>query len=151
MSIGGSELIVVFLLALIFFGPKKLPEIGRSVGQAMRELRRMSNEVTSAFEEAMDDRGRYSSSNSSEWDQPDDESVSTPPEAKAEVIDQYEALISSDEDAPSDDPYGLGSGVDAQGADEAAGGEPDTGTRMSQDDQSPDELPVTEIERTAES
>lgn len=151
MSIGGSELIVVFLLALIFFGPKKLPEIGRSVGQAMRELRRMSNEVTSAFEEAMDDRGRYSSSNSSEWDQPDDESVSTPPEAKAEVIDQYEALISSDEDAPSDDPYGLGSGVDAQGADEAADGEPDTGTRMSQDDQSPDELPVTEIERTAES
>ncbi len=150
MSIGGSELIVVFLLALIFFGPKKLPEIGRSVGQAMRELRRMSNEVTSAFEEAMDDRGRYSSSNSSEWDHPDDDRASTPPEAKAEVIDQYEALMSSDE-APSDDPYGLGLGGDAGGTVEAAGCEPDTGTQMSQDDQAPGEMPVTEIERTAES
>jgi len=71
MSIGGPEIIVLFLLALIVFGPRKLPEIGRSLGQAMRELRRMSSEVTSVFEDALDDR-RRAASYGQEWQHPED-------------------------------------------------------------------------------
>ncbi len=71
MNIGGQEILVVMLLALIFFGPKKLPEIGRGLGQAMRELKRMSNEVTSAFEEAIEEKPTYSTTDA-EWEHPKD-------------------------------------------------------------------------------
>lgn len=83
MSIGGPEIIVLFLLALIVFGPRKLPEIGRSLGQAMRELRRMSSEVTSVFEEALDDR-RRASTYGQEWQHPEDENYHYPPGEPAE-------------------------------------------------------------------
>lgn len=67
MSIGPPEIVFLFVLALLLFGPKRLPEVGRAVGQAMRELKRMSSEVTTAFEEAMEERPR---STGHEWDQP---------------------------------------------------------------------------------
>ena len=38
-NIGGSELLVVMLVVFIFFGPKKLPEMGKSLGKALREFR----------------------------------------------------------------------------------------------------------------
>jgi sec-independent protein translocase protein TatB len=41
---GFSETIFLFLLALLIFGPKKLPEIARQVGKALNEFRRASNE-----------------------------------------------------------------------------------------------------------
>ena len=37
--IGGTELLVVLLVVFIFFGPKKLPEIGKNLGRAVREFR----------------------------------------------------------------------------------------------------------------
>jgi len=40
-----QEFILIFLVALILFGPKKLPEIGRKVGKALTEFRRASNEL----------------------------------------------------------------------------------------------------------
>ena len=43
MNLGMSEMIFIFLLALILFGPKKLPEIGREVGRFMAEFKRASN------------------------------------------------------------------------------------------------------------
>lgn len=42
--IGTTELIVVLLVALILFGPRKLPELGRSLGQAMSQFRRASDD-----------------------------------------------------------------------------------------------------------
>jgi len=47
---GFSETIFLFFLALIIFGPKKLPEIARQVGKALNELRRASNEFKSQIE-----------------------------------------------------------------------------------------------------
>jgi len=47
MNLGMSEMIFIFLLALIIFGPKKLPEIGREIGKALAELKRASNEFKS--------------------------------------------------------------------------------------------------------
>jgi sec-independent protein translocase protein TatB len=47
---GFSETIFLFFLALIIFGPKKLPEIARQVGKALNEFRRASNEFKSQLE-----------------------------------------------------------------------------------------------------
>jgi sec-independent protein translocase protein TatB len=43
-SMGFSETIFLFVLALLIFGPKKLPEIARQVGKALNEFKRASNE-----------------------------------------------------------------------------------------------------------
>lgn len=42
---GGGELFVILLVALIIFGPHRLPEIGRTVGGVIRDLRRASQQV----------------------------------------------------------------------------------------------------------
>jgi sec-independent protein translocase protein TatB len=47
---GFSETIFLFFLALIIFGPKKLPEIARQVGKALNEFRRASNEFKAQLE-----------------------------------------------------------------------------------------------------
>jgi sec-independent protein translocase protein TatB len=47
---GFSETIFLFFLALLIFGPKKLPEIARQVGKVLNELRRASNEFKSQIE-----------------------------------------------------------------------------------------------------
>lgn len=49
-SIGTSELILIGLVALIFFGPRKLPDLARSFGKAMNEFRRSSNEFKQVWE-----------------------------------------------------------------------------------------------------
>ncbi len=53
-SIGPLELLIVGVLALIVFGPEKLPGIARSIGRAMNEARRMATEVRSEFETGLD-------------------------------------------------------------------------------------------------
>jgi len=51
MNFGFSgEMVFIFFLALILFGPKKLPEIGRTIGRFMNEFRRASNEFRSQIE-----------------------------------------------------------------------------------------------------
>jgi len=49
-NIGMPELIVIFAVALIVFGPKKLPEIGRSIGHGLRELRKASRDIVDTIE-----------------------------------------------------------------------------------------------------
>ena len=51
--LGVPEMIFIFVLALLIFGPKKLPELGRSLGKGMAEFRRASNELRSTFEREM--------------------------------------------------------------------------------------------------
>ncbi|MGE7603783.1 twin-arginine translocase TatA/TatE family subunit [Peribacillus sp. NPDC097675] len=45
-NIGIPGLIIILVLALIIFGPKKLPEIGRAFGQTLREFKKSTNELT---------------------------------------------------------------------------------------------------------
>ena len=50
-SLGMQELIVVFILALIVFGPRKLPELGKTVGKGLAEFKRASNELKQTWED----------------------------------------------------------------------------------------------------
>jgi TatA/E family protein of Tat protein translocase len=50
-SIGLPELIIIFVVALIVFGPRKLPELGRSLGQGLAEFRKATNQLRSTIEE----------------------------------------------------------------------------------------------------
>ncbi|MFQ5718689.1 MAG: twin-arginine translocase TatA/TatE family subunit [Acidobacteriota bacterium] len=49
-SIGGPELVVLAILALLIFGPRKLPQLGRSVGKGLAELRRAGNDLRSTLD-----------------------------------------------------------------------------------------------------
>ena len=46
-GIGGWELLLIFLIILLIFGAKRLPEIARSMGKATKEFRKAKNELTS--------------------------------------------------------------------------------------------------------
>jgi sec-independent protein translocase protein TatA len=50
-SIGMPELIVIFVIALIVFGPRRLPDLGRSLGRAISEFKRATNELTNSWEQ----------------------------------------------------------------------------------------------------
>ena len=50
-SLGMQEIIVIFVLALIIFGPRKLPEIGKSLGKGLQEFKKASNDLKRTWEE----------------------------------------------------------------------------------------------------
>ena len=50
-SIGMQELIIVFVIALIIFGPRRLPDLGKSLGRSIAEFKRASNELRNTLEE----------------------------------------------------------------------------------------------------
>ena len=50
-SIGMPELVIIFVIALIIFGPRKLPELGKSLGRSINEFKRASNELKSTLED----------------------------------------------------------------------------------------------------
>ncbi len=51
--LGYQEMIVIFVLALLIFGPKKLPELGKTVGKAITEFRRASSELKGTWDREM--------------------------------------------------------------------------------------------------
>ena len=50
-SIGMPELVIILVIALIIFGPRKLPELGRSLGKSIGEFKRASNELRNTLDE----------------------------------------------------------------------------------------------------
>lgn len=50
LGIGGPELLVIVVIALLVFGPKKLPEFGRTIGKGLAEFRRASNDLKRSLE-----------------------------------------------------------------------------------------------------
>ena len=57
-SIGGTELLLILVIALLVFGPRKLPDLGRTIGRAMGEFRRASNDFRNTLEREIDDEKR---------------------------------------------------------------------------------------------
>jgi len=49
--IGVPELIFIFIIALVVFGPKKLPELGKSLGKGLREFNKAKNELKATWDE----------------------------------------------------------------------------------------------------
>lgn len=54
MNIGPTELIIILVIALIVFGPRKLPELGKSLGQAMAQFRRASDDFKRSWEQEVE-------------------------------------------------------------------------------------------------
>jgi len=50
-SIGMPELVIILVIALVIFGPRKLPELGRSLGKSLGEFKRASNELRNTLED----------------------------------------------------------------------------------------------------
>jgi sec-independent protein translocase protein TatB len=57
-SVGGGEVLVILLVALIVLGPDKLPEAARKIGNVMAEVRRMSSGFQNEMRAAIEDAGR---------------------------------------------------------------------------------------------
>lgn len=54
-QLGIWEIIVIFMVALLVFGPKKLPELGKSLGKGLREFRKATDELKSNWNDQMRD------------------------------------------------------------------------------------------------
>lgn len=62
-SIGGTELLVIMVIALLIFGPRKLPELGKSLGKGLSEFKRASNDLRRSLEEELSLEERNDPSN----------------------------------------------------------------------------------------
>lgn len=54
-QLGFQEILVIFIIALLVFGPKKLPELGKSLGKGLREFKRATEDIKSSWEDQMKD------------------------------------------------------------------------------------------------
>ena len=85
-SIGMPELIIIFVIALIIFGPRKLPELGRSLGKSLAEFKRASNELKSTLEEEI--RLEEQRSSLEEKKAATAQSVTAPPANPTPLVDE---------------------------------------------------------------
>jgi len=85
--IGMPELIVIMVIALIIFGPRKLPELGRSLGRSLNEFKRASNELKHTLDEEI----RVEEQRSAERQTPPE--TSRPASATVEHVEHDEAGI----------------------------------------------------------
>jgi sec-independent protein translocase protein TatA len=95
-SIGFQEIVIILSIALLVFGPKKLPEVGKSLGKALREFRKTSDEIKEKIEEeiqaeefreikreiteTVDITGSITSQDNNPYDLPDPTRDEAPPE-----------------------------------------------------------------------
>jgi Tat protein translocase TatB subunit len=54
MNIGPTELVIILVIALIVLGPRKLPDLGKSLGQAMAQFRRASDDFKRSWEQEVE-------------------------------------------------------------------------------------------------
>ena len=75
-SIGFPELLVIFVIALIVFGPRRLPEIGKALGQGINEFKRASKDLQNRLEDEIEQDRRASATAT-----PEPAAAANPPQA----------------------------------------------------------------------
>jgi sec-independent protein translocase protein TatA len=90
-SLGPAEILVILVIALLVFGPNKLPDVAKQAGKAFQELRRVQQHLRSEISGAMSDLDGSSSSG-----------TSTSPSADAPGGDSVPMLPARESDAPAD-------------------------------------------------
>ena len=88
--LGFPELIIIFVVALLVFGPRKLPELGRSLGRGLSEFKRASNDLRNTLDDEIRDEERRTALTTPPTPPPD-LSVPTPPSMNAEVHDDVDS------------------------------------------------------------
>ena len=91
MSIGPVEIVIVLALALLVFGPQRLPQMGRTLGRAMREFRKASGDITGALSFADDDEDEKQPPEDAEAVATARDEVETAPRDEAEAAAQEPA------------------------------------------------------------
>ncbi len=97
-GLGGGELLLLGIIALVFIGPKKLPELARGLGKGIREFQKAKNEILDSGNEEEEKNINSSSSTLSESDSQQHTS------SVVEVVDEKKETRSqdSDQDKPND-------------------------------------------------
>ena len=95
-SVGVPELIIIFTIALIIFGPRKLPELGKSLGKSLAEFKRASNELKNTLDEEI----RMEERRSAERQEPPRPASYTPPppvptSVPVDTVDRDEETLGS--------------------------------------------------------
>ena len=90
-SIGMPELVIILVIALIVFGPRKLPELGRSLGKSIGEFKRASNELRNTLDEEIrveEQKEHRAKQDAEQTTAIDAAKVLTPPAAPAPAADE---------------------------------------------------------------
>ena len=121
-GIGSGELLLILVAALLVLGPKKLPEVARTLGKAMGELRRVSTEFqrTLNTEIAVDDDNREREARKPKFAaEPAETPIQSPVEAPAQTSIQTEDNAANVPESPADPAFGQ---TDDDQPDAATGG-----------------------------
>lgn len=103
-SLGGPELILILVIALIVFGPRKLPEIGKSMGKMLMEFRRASNEFKRTVEDEVESEKRAESTRLAAPAPAPPPVAEAPPPAEPEVPAAPAGTVPQGDGAPPSQP-----------------------------------------------
>lgn len=121
-NVGGSELLVIFLVALIFLGPEKLPKVAKQAGSFMAQARRISDGFRDELKTAMDDiidtdaRTEGAKLSTSEQAEPELHEVKAVAEPEIHPVEELRVVKDDEHDGDADHgDQGSGPGVAAAG------------------------------------
>jgi len=104
MGLGMPEIVVILVIALIFFGPRKLPELGRSLGRTMNEFKKASNELRSTLEDEIRVEEQKDQRAKAETERPAVAPAALVPESPASDSDAVSESASVSEPVAADEP-----------------------------------------------
>ena len=114
MSVGPAEILVILIVALLVFGPQRLPEVGRQVGAAVRELRKMQDSVRGELDMVLHpehgtrssdtsyEPGDHSSGPDYSFDEPPEPTTIDIEPVEPAAIDPPDAISSNGSSGPGD-------------------------------------------------